>query len=212
MEISGLQQVNTTGAQTSVPGSDFQTFLRMLTVQMQNQDPLNPMNASDFAVQLATFSGVEQQTYTNQLLSSLLTRTGLADLGAWVGMDARIFGGAWFDGNAVALEPDPTLGADAATLIVRNASGAIVDSRALPPIAQSYAWDGQTGSGTRLPEGRYSFELQSSTGGEVIDTQPVASYQRILEARQEDGGTIVVLPGGLYAESSTISGLRRPAG
>ncbi len=43
----------------------------MLTVQMKNQDPLNPIQSSDFAVQLATFSGVEQQVRTNELLSRL---------------------------------------------------------------------------------------------------------------------------------------------
>lgn len=43
--------------QTAKITSDFNTFLRMLTVQMQNQDPLKPIESSDFAVQLATFSG-----------------------------------------------------------------------------------------------------------------------------------------------------------
>ena len=51
--------------------SDFETFLKMLTVQMQNQDPLNPVDSSDYAIQLATFSGVEQQVKTNDLLASL---------------------------------------------------------------------------------------------------------------------------------------------
>ena len=56
------------GAEKPKISSDFETFLRMLTVQMQNQDPLNPIQSSDFAVQLATFSGVEQQVRTNDLL------------------------------------------------------------------------------------------------------------------------------------------------
>ena len=61
------------GAGTNI-SSDFDTFLRMLTVQVQNQDPLNPVDATDYATQLATFSGVEQQVLTNDLL------TGLQDL------------------------------------------------------------------------------------------------------------------------------------
>ena len=51
--------------------SDFNTFLKMLTTQLKNQDPLNPMDNSEYAVQLATFSGVEQQVKTNTLLESL---------------------------------------------------------------------------------------------------------------------------------------------
>lgn len=66
---------------------DFQTFLTMLTAQMQNQNPLEPIEASDFAAQLATFSGVEQQVQTNELLASLATQMGLADLASWVGRD-----------------------------------------------------------------------------------------------------------------------------
>ena len=68
--------------------SDFQTFLRMLTTQMQNQNPLEPIEASDFAVQLATFSGVEQQVRTNDLLSQLTSRMGLSELANWVGREA----------------------------------------------------------------------------------------------------------------------------
>ncbi len=47
--------------------SDYETFLRMLTTQLQNQDPMNPMESDDFAMQLATFSGVEQQVKTNEI-------------------------------------------------------------------------------------------------------------------------------------------------
>ena len=48
-------------------------FLKLLTTQMQNQDPLNPIDSTDYAAQLATFSGVEQQVRTNSLLADLGT-------------------------------------------------------------------------------------------------------------------------------------------
>lgn len=51
---------------------DFTTFLTMLATQIKNQDPLNPMDGADFAVQLATFSGVEQQVQTNMLLQKII--------------------------------------------------------------------------------------------------------------------------------------------
>ena len=59
--------------------SDFDTFLQMLTAQMKNQDPLNPIESADFATQLATFSSVEQAVLTNDLLRGLMSQTGLAD-------------------------------------------------------------------------------------------------------------------------------------
>src|SRR6056297_3909166 len=75
--------------------SDFETFLLMLTTQMQNQDPLNPLESSEFAVQLATFSGVEQQVKTNDLLGSLLSglaSSGMAQMASWIGREARTDG------------------------------------------------------------------------------------------------------------------------
>lgn len=211
MEItSALSAAGTAASGAQGTQSDYQTFLNMLTVQMRNQDPLEPMNATDFAQQLATFSSVEQQTYTNQLLSAMLGQGGLADLGGWVGMEARIYSGVWYSGEAIDLTPDPALGADSVTLIVRDDSGAIVDSRQIEPDTLSYRWDGLDSDGTLLPEGRYSFEIESRLGDEVLDTQPVAAYAPIQEARYEGGATMLVLPGGLWVESGAITGLRRP--
>lgn len=190
--------------------SDYMTFLRMLTVQMRHQDPLNPLSASDFAVQLATFAGVEQATQTNQLLSALLARTGLAEMGNWVGMEARLLAGAWFDGTPIALTPDPAPGADRAVLVVRDAQGAIVDSRVLDPAAQSHAWDGRGADGRTLPPGRYSFELDSYRGDQVLASSPVAAWSPVREVRLEGGTIWLVLPGGLMVEAAQVTGLRRP--
>ena len=100
MELSGLSPQTgitppTAGgsdkAATNI-SADFETFLKMLTVQMQNQDPLNPIDSADYAVQLATFSGVEQQVQTNDLLKGLaasLGAAGLSEMAGWVGMEAR---------------------------------------------------------------------------------------------------------------------------
>ena len=68
---SSLSQTSTTASTRSQISSDFDTFLKMLTAQMQNQDPFNPIDSTDYATQLATFSGVEQQTRTNDLLTNL---------------------------------------------------------------------------------------------------------------------------------------------
>ena len=66
---------NDQGTTKPVLSSDFETFLKMLTVQLENQDPLNPVDSADYAVQLATFSGVEQQVQTNYSAGSRMRRT-----------------------------------------------------------------------------------------------------------------------------------------
>ena len=135
MEVT---QTTTAAAQTTAPAvasstsaisSDFETFLRMLTVQMQNQDPLNPVDSSDYAVQLATFSGVEQAVLTNDLLASLtaqMNSSGLADMANWVGKEARAAAPAYFDGTPINITPNPSVIADRAEIVVRNVSGAEV--------------------------------------------------------------------------------------
>ena len=79
--ISAISNTAGTTAQgaagaTAAPGSgtDFDTFLKMLTSQLKNQNPLNPMEGTEFAVQLATFSGVEQQAQTNKLLAQMVAQ------------------------------------------------------------------------------------------------------------------------------------------
>src|SRR5271154_461249 len=52
--------------------SDFNDFLTLLTTQLQNQDPLSPMDSTQFTAQLVAFTGVEQQINTNSKLDSLI--------------------------------------------------------------------------------------------------------------------------------------------
>ena len=104
-------------AQSATISSDFETFLKMLTAQMENQDPLNPLDSQDFATQLATFSGVEQQVKTNDLLKALSTNlgvSGLSDMAGWIGREARIAAPAPFDGSPIEVLPDPPISADSA--------------------------------------------------------------------------------------------------
>ena len=102
----------TTGSATSgsaFASSDFETFLKMLTTQIKNQDPLNPMEGTEFAVQLATFSGVEQQVQTNTLLQQMLSNgtNGLGELSGWIGRDVRTTAPVWFDTELVSINAMP---------------------------------------------------------------------------------------------------------
>lgn len=193
--------------------SDFTTFLKMLTVQMQNQDPLNPMEASDFAVQLATFSGVEQQVRTNQLLDGMGAHFGLmgmAQLAGWVGQEARAAAPVWFDGAPVTLSPNPAVTADEAVLVVRDSRGNVLARETIPVSSEPYQWFGAGADGTRLPQGRYSLSLESWRDGEKLGETPMEYYGRVIEARGGVGGTRLVLEGGVEVKASDITALRVP--
>lgn len=191
--------------------SDFETFLIMLTTQLQNQDPMNPMESSDFAVQLATFSGVEQQVLTNELLGSLSARMGLSELSSWVGMDALTTAATFFDGAPRTLIPPQVEGADQAVLTVHNAFGTEVARVSIPPNQSEFEFDGLGPDGQLLPEGYYSYQVTSMREGAVLQTDPAMTYGRIEEARSDNGRVMLVFTGGALVDSETVRGLRAPA-
>ena len=220
MEIQTQSAFATAQAQSSPAqeasdalSSDFETFLLMLTTQMENQDPLNPIESQDFAVQLATFSGVEQQVRTNDLLESLaggLGASGIAQLAGWVGMEARSTAPAQFDGAPLTLAPEPAPGADSAVLVARNTFGIEVSRQEIPLGQDTIEWVGTAQNATPLPAGQYSFTLESFSGGEVLAVSQVASYARVTEARQGQNGVEIVLEGGVVVPSEQITALREP--
>ena len=198
---------------SSVISSDFETFLLMLTTQLENQDPLNPIESQDFAVQLATFSGVEQQVLTNNLLENLTGALGasdLAQLAGWVGMEARVTAPVAFDGAPVDVAIDPDPGSDRAELIVRDASGREVSREAVPVSGGTFSWVGQDPLGHPLEAGRYILELASLNQGETTGVRAVAHYARVTEARQGLDGTELVIAGGAVVPSHSVSALREP--
>ncbi|MCB1503850.1 MAG: flagellar hook assembly protein FlgD [Hyphomicrobiaceae bacterium] len=88
--LSGSQQ--TANAETAAsssaasgPSLDYNAFLKLLIAQMQNQDPMQPMDSSDYVAQLATFSQVEQSIQSNDRLSEILTASHIAQAGSLVG-------------------------------------------------------------------------------------------------------------------------------
>ena len=197
----------------SAISSDFNTFLKMLTTQLKNQDPLKPIDSADYAVQLATFSGVEQQVKTNQLLEALSSQfgvMGMSQLAAWVGQEARAPGPVWMDGDAVSLAPDLKPGANRAVLVVRDASGTMVSREDMGANTTSYEWRGNDLQGNPLPTGKYSLSLESYAGDTLLGTGDVQAYSRIREAKNGPLGTTLILEGGIEVAAQDITALRVP--
>ena len=202
------------GTSTRQTGTDYQMFLRMLTAQATNQDPLNPIDSSDYAAQLATFSGVEQQVKTNDLLTALaaqLGTNGMAEMAAWVGKEARAPVAANFTGTPITIAPNPASSADSVELVVKDAAGLEVQRMSIPVSAETLEWAGVTTDGAPLPNGNYTFTVESSLGGEVILSEPADIYSTIQEVRSEGGQTILILSGGVAVSSTQVSALRDPA-
>ncbi|WP_375255071.1 flagellar hook capping FlgD N-terminal domain-containing protein [Yoonia sp.] len=202
-------------SKTSQLSSDFEVFLKMLTGQMQYQDPLNPVDSTDYATQLATFSGVEQAVKTNELLDNLTSQMaigGLTDLAPWVGREARSDAAVFFDSEPIEIFPKTMGLADSTEIVVRNAAGEEVQR--MPYVAGSgpIIWAGVAPDGSPLPPGMYNLSSVGISNGEVIGEVAVETYSRVTEVRIADGKPVVVLQGGIVVPGTEITALRDGTG
>lgn len=204
---------NAQASDAAVLTSDFETFLKMLTAQARYQDPLEPIDSTEYAAQLAQFSTVEQQVKTNDLLRDLISSTATADFSGianWIGRDALTAAPVAFSGRPLTLVPDIPKDADAATLVVRDAQDREIQRLPVPVSDATVEWAGVDEDGTPLPPGTYRFEIEVRNGDAVQAATPARAYQRIVEARLTDDQATLVLSGGVRVAATEVSGLRDP--
>jgi flagellar basal-body rod modification protein FlgD len=151
----------TTTASTATTGiaDNFQTFLTLLTTQLQNQNPLDPLDTNQFTQQLVQFAGVEQQLKSNDQLKALIeieksaqATQALIYVGNTVAVDGST---TQFDGSATWNLKAPN--GTNATVTITNSTGQTVYSGkfTLANGNSSFVWDGKGNDGTQYPAGDY---------------------------------------------------------
>lgn len=169
MTVVGLDQVGSRAAQTiesqkSVMGKD--DFLQLLVTQLQNQDPLNPSDATEFTAQLATFSSLEQLQNINTALGDVSTsQTVLTNSQAvdYIGKQIQAIGDRVYlnDGQADPIEFDVADEAAGVYVKIYDQYGEYVQDLELGPMAagqHSVQWDGLDHQGRTAPDGTYQYE------------------------------------------------------
>jgi len=154
---------------------DFDDFLILLTTQLQNQDPLDPMDSAEFTQQLVSFTGVEQQIQTNQNLEQLAALSQLNNIGSvagYLGNEALVeapFGDHTTDG--VKWQYANGLETDSVVLSVLTEDGDIVyeETGETGVGIHPFNWDGTTSSGELAEPGNYQLKVTAldSEGGEL---------------------------------------------
>ncbi len=190
-------------------------FLKLMTTQLQSQDPFKPMDSAAFLGQIAQFSTVSGIQSLNTGFASLndsLTANQALQGASLVGRSVQVpgdtvaLGGT---GSATATTTLPASGVVAAT--VRDASGAVVRELNLGPQgtgALDLTWDGNTASGTRAAPGRYTLTAQliASDGREqALATEIVAPVTAVRLGAQ---GLQLELDGGRSVALGAVSTIR----
>ncbi len=164
-----------TGAARTRLSDNYDTFLVLLTAQLQNQDPLAPMDSTQFTQQLVQFSQVEQQIRTNEQLGTLVGQYSAATAGAalsYLGRDALIESDSTALVNGAASWGYTLAGAaDALTLTVKDARGATVFETTGDRGQGShvFAWNGRDSAGNPVAAGTYRLVVGAkNAAGEII--------------------------------------------
>ncbi|OVZ58034.1 hypothetical protein CDO44_16845 [Pigmentiphaga sp. NML080357] len=173
-------------------------FLTMLTAQMRNQDPLNPLDNAELTSQLAQISsvtGISQLNTTMQWLGYSMGSLQATQAASLIGRKVMLSG----DGLTLAEGKAEggyvlSIPVESAELVVKNADGVEVARRKLDDVeagVHAFAWDGKDGKGNTLPDGEYKFEVQVGQGTEVGAAPPLTVSQ-ITSVRPSSGSTTVV--------------------
>jgi flagellar basal-body rod modification protein FlgD len=161
--------------------SEYQTFLTMLTTELQNQDPTQPLDSSQFTSQLAQFSSLEQQLQTNSYLGTLVNNQSSSQFSSamgYVGHTVQATGDNFtLDGTGTATPLSfslPSAGSSA-TISITNSAGQTVNTVTMSnPTAgvNTYDFDATSASGTTLAAGTYTFSVnaQDANGNALAAT------------------------------------------
>jgi flagellar basal-body rod modification protein FlgD len=194
--------------------SNFQEFLQLLTTQLQNQDPLSPLDTNQFTQQLVEFSSVEQQLKTNSDLDQLVTlnktsqaTSALSFVGAQVTADGSTT--QLKNGVAVWNITSPRPAAASVSILDQKGNTVWTGQQTLDTGAQSYAWNGRSSTGAVAPDGLYTIQItaQDATGQSVVVS---TQYTGTVTGVDLSGSQPLLQVGSSYLTISQVSSIRKP--
>jgi flagellar basal-body rod modification protein FlgD len=188
--------------------SDFDTFLQLLTAQIRHQDPLEPVDNTEFVAQLATFSNVEQAIRSNELLEGISDRLDAQDMaaaGSWIGLEVRHAGPVSSD-HPTTLHTEIPAVADRAELVVTDDRGEEVLRHPIDANATRINWPLPTAP---LPSGQYAVTVEAASGERALTPTPVSHYAGVREVVPGATGLDLVLETGVRTGAASLEAVRR---
>lgn len=209
--VAATQAAGQTAAQRSATGlsSTFDSFLTLLTAQLQFQDPLDPVDSNQWTQQLVSFSGVEQQIATNANLERLTQLFSFAAGGtaaSYLGRIAEVASDAagLVDGAATWTVNLPRA-AQAAGYEVLDAGGRVVRRMTGETAAgaTTVTWDGRTDAGAEAPAGIYRLRV-AATGSDNATINADVTTRGTVTAVDFSGGDAVLTVAGAQVPLANV--------
>ena len=195
---------------------NFDTFLNILTTQLKNQNPLDPLDTNQFTQQLVQFTGVEQQLKTNTFLEALMQASQNStntDAVSYIGKEITAAGtksnltegGASWSYNAEASVSD-------AKVTISDANGNVVyaETGSLNKGPGSFLWDGKGSDGQTKPDGVYTIKIEGKNL--AGNTVPITtSTIGVVSAVDFSGDEPILTVGGTKIKLSDVTAVKIPA-
>jgi len=223
MAVTNVIDSSVTGALNATSGggagasAELQdSFMTLLVTQLQNQDPLNPMENAELTSQLAqinTVSGIESLNDTLESINGQLDTSQVLQASGLIGSGVLVPGTRVLVGEEGAATPfgiELPQAADEVRVTIRNSSGEVVrtfDTFSLGAGVESVTWDGITDDGTTAAEGAYTVSVIATSGGEPLDSVTL-NYALVSGVSLDGEGTPLLDLGGV-SEQVTLDDIRQ---
>lgn len=213
---AAAQSATNTINQQATLNTDFNQFLTLLTTQLQNQDPLSPMDSTEFTNQLVQFSQVEQQINSNAKLDNLvalqLSSISTVALG-YVGMDISYVSSDMNYDGSTPVDINYALASEAISpkVNIYNEAGDLVYSGTTPGNTgtNKFTWNGKDTNGNQVAAGTYTVKIDAvDKDGKAIDNSTVVSGH--VKGIETQDGVVYVLVGDRAVQLSSIINATKP--
>ncbi len=177
-------------------------FLKLMTAQLANQDPFDPVDNTQMVAQMAQFSslaGITEMSTTLKAISEKLGATSTNDAVAYIGKTVLTEGDVAYGRTSGGISGGVELDGDATDVKVsiQSADGQVLKTIALGPQAAgslSYDWDGMTDAGTDAGAGPFKISVSAMSGGAVVPARSLV-WAPVQSVSTTTGSTILTLPG-----------------
>jgi flagellar basal-body rod modification protein FlgD len=214
MAVSGVGSTSNsalTGTRETI-AQNFDTFLQLLTTQLKNQNPLDPLDTNAFTQQLVQFTGVEQQLKTNEFLEAMMTSTQTANNSQAVSYVGKIVTASGTKAEMVdsAATWHFAVGTKADIIAtVRDEKGNVVYTKAgsVDQGESVFTWDGIGNDGKQRPDGSYTVAIEArDSSGKLVDVATEMTGE--VTGIDFSGSEPVLIVGGARVNLSAIMSVR----
>jgi flagellar basal-body rod modification protein FlgD len=208
---STSSSASTSADQSNTIAGNFQTFLQLLTTQLKNQNPLDPLDTNQFTSQLVQFAQVEQQLKSNDQLSNLVTLQQTAQSTQalnFVGKTVAVEGSTAQLSNGSATWLLSASKPVTATITIKSSTGQTVYSGSYTISAgngQSFEWDGRDSSGLQWPDGSYTISVSAQDANGTAVSIPTEIQAKVESADLTQTPPLLTIAGQTY----TLDKLKR---